>query len=73
MWYIKKGKKYMRHYKVAIYFDEHLEKMVINANSKAEAFFILARVYRKKLESKEVAIIIRDLTHEELKIYKIEE
>lgn len=47
--------------------------MVINANSKAEAFFILARVYRKKLESKEVAIIIRDLTHEELKIYKIEE
>lgn len=54
----------MRHYKVAIYFDEHLEKMVINANSKAEAFFILARVYRKKLESKEVAIIIRDLTHE---------
>lgn len=62
----------MRHYKVAIYFDEHLEKMVINANSKAEAFFILARVYRKKLESKEVAIIIRDLTHEELKIYKIE-
>ncbi len=63
----------MRHYKVAIYFDEHLEKMVINANSKAEAFFILARVYRKKLESKEVAIIIRDLTHEELKIYKIEE
>ena len=63
----------MRDYKVAIYFDEHLEKMVINANSKAEAFFILARVYRKKLESKEVAIIIRDLTHEELKIYKIEE
>lgn len=63
----------MRHYKVAIYFDEHLEKMVINANSKAEAFIILARVYRKKLESKEVAIIIRDLTHEELKIYKIEE
>ena len=63
----------MRHYKVAIYFDEHLEKMVINANSKAEAFFILAIVYRKKLESKEVAIIIRDLTHEELKIYKIEE
>lgn len=63
----------MRHYKVAIYFDEYLEKMVINANSKAEAFFILARVYRKKLESKEVAIIIRDLTHEELKIYKIEE
>lgn len=63
----------MRHYKVAIYFDEHLEKMVINANSKAEAFFIFARVYRKKLESKEVAIIIRDLTHEELKIYKIEE
>lgn len=63
----------MRHYKVAIYFDEHFEKMVINANSKAEAFFILARVYRKKLESKEVAIIIRDLTHEELKTYKIEE
>ncbi len=62
----------MRYYKAVIYFDEHLEKMLINANSKAEAFFILARVYRKKLETKESAIIIIDLTHEELKLYNIE-
>ena len=31
-----------------------------------------ARVYRKKLETKESAIIIIDLTHEELKLYNIE-
>lgn len=61
----------MNHYKAMIYYDEHLEKMIINANSKVEAFFILARVYRKKLVGKEVAIIIRDLTHEERKIYNI--
>lgn len=63
----------MKYYYAIIYYNEHLEKMTINAHSKAEAFFILARVYRKKIETIEVAIIIRDLTHEEKKAYKIEE
>ncbi len=62
----------MRYYKATIYYNEHLEKLIINAKSKTEAFFILASVYRRKLESRESAIIIRDLTHEELKIYNIE-
>lgn len=62
----------MRHYKAIIYYNKNLEKLIINAKSKTEAFFILARVYRRKLESGESAIIIRDLTHEELKNYNIE-
>lgn len=62
----------MEHYKAIIFFNEHVETMLINANSKAEAFFILARVYREKIEeSRETAIIIKDLTHEEKKIYQI--
>lgn len=59
----------MKYYKAVIYFSEHLEKMIMNAHSKSEAFLILARIYEKKLEAQEVAIIIRDLTHEEMKIY----
>lgn len=62
----------MKYYYAMVYYNKNLEKMTINARSKAEAFFILDRVYRKKLESNEVAIVIRDLTHEEKKMYFID-
>lgn len=62
----------MNYYSAKVIYNGIEENMIMNARSKQEAFIILVRLYREKLEFSKVIIKIRDLTYEEKLVYKIQ-
>lgn len=63
--------KEIKYYKATVYYSGKEEQMIMNAHSKQEAFIILVRLYREKLEFSKVVIKIRDLSYEEKITYGI--
>lgn len=61
----------IKYYKVTVYILGKEEQMIMNASSKQEAFIILVRMYKDKIESSKVVIKIRDLSKEERITYGI--
>lgn len=60
----------MNYYKTKVLYNGIEEDMIINAHSKQEAFIILVRLYREKLEASKVIIKIRNLTYEEKLLFE---
>ena len=61
----------MKHYKAIIYCSGIEHEMIINAVSKKQAIITLANIYERDLEKLKVIIKVRDLTYEEMEIYKV--